>query len=165
MRSEGGATAVEFGLIALPFATFLFLIFEVGLMFFAATVLDASVKSAVREIRTGEAQSNGATLAAMKTGICDGFLGLFGCSSDLVLSVRKVDSFADVTLTDPVSSDGTLSVTEGFDDGGADDYVIVQAFLPWSLSTGLFGSAKATLSDGRFLLVSTTLFRNEPFDE
>ena len=48
-RSQGGATAVEFALVAAPFLYLLMAIFETGLMLFSEYVIENGVAKAARE--------------------------------------------------------------------------------------------------------------------
>ena len=66
-----------------------------------------------------------------------------------------------MTYVDPRST-GTIPTSSTYDIGNAGDYVLVQAFLPWSSMIGLFANY-APLSDGTYVLGSSALFRNEPF--
>ena len=58
---------------------------------------------------------------------------------------------------------GNLVVAETLDIGKGSDYILVQAFLPWRTVANFFSLSSAKLSDGRYLLGSSALFRNEPF--
>ena len=88
-------------------------------------------------------------------------LNIFDCSSKLYVTVSVVSDVASVTYLNPKSS-GTIPTSSSYDIGNAGDYVLVQAFLPWSSMVGLFASY-APLSDGSYVLGSSALFRNEPF--
>src|SRR5690606_2566182 len=58
-RDERGVTAVEFGLLALPFFTIIAAILQTSLVFLADQVLESAVHDAARAIRTGQAQEAG----------------------------------------------------------------------------------------------------------
>jgi Flp pilus assembly protein TadG len=70
-RDAGGATAVEFALVAMPFFLFAFGILGLGLHFFTNNALEHAVDTAARKIRTGQAQKEGKTLADFKQMVCD----------------------------------------------------------------------------------------------
>src|SRR3712207_8656069 len=55
-KDQDGATAVEFGLIAVPFLGLLFAIVETALMFWSTQVLETAVANASRTIYTGQFQ-------------------------------------------------------------------------------------------------------------
>ena len=65
-RNNRGATAVEFGLIALPFLGLIAGLLETGLMMFADSALDQATNRAARMIRTGQAQQQRSVPAASR---------------------------------------------------------------------------------------------------
>ncbi|MDC9835761.1 TadE/TadG family type IV pilus assembly protein [Rhizobium binxianense] len=158
-----GAAAIEFAILALPLFIMLFGIIEVSLMFFVNSALDASVHKISRMIRTGEAASSKITLGGFKAKICDDMLLSFDCSSGLVVKVNVLSDMSTAASTDPIDSSGKLAVTETYDIGKGSDYILVQAFLPWTAVVNFFSLSSAKLSDGSYLLGSSALFRNEPF--
>ncbi|MDF0699208.1 pilus assembly protein [Rhizobium sp. MC63] len=158
-----GVAAIEFAILALPLFIMLFGIIEVSLMFFVNSALDASVHKISRMIRTGEVASSKITLASFKAKICDDMLLSFNCSSDLVVKVNVLSDLSAAASTDPIDNSGNLAVTETFDVGKGSDYILVQTFLPWDPVVNFLTLSSAKLSDGRYLLGSSVLFRNEPF--
>uniref|UniRef100_UPI00112F141F TadE/TadG family type IV pilus assembly protein n=1 Tax=Escherichia coli TaxID=562 RepID=UPI00112F141F len=61
-RSESGATAVEFALVAGPFFYVLGCICETGLMLFTEYVIQNSVQEAARLVRTGQVSTSDGTV-------------------------------------------------------------------------------------------------------
>ncbi len=57
MKSENGAAAVEFSLVAFPFFMVMGCICETGIMLFTEYSIQAGVQDAARQIRTGQAQN------------------------------------------------------------------------------------------------------------
>ncbi|OCJ08501.1 pilus assembly protein TadG [Rhizobium sp. AC27/96] len=157
-----GAAAVEFALLIFPLSLIIFAIIEVSVMFFAASSLDASVQKISRMIRTGEAVSANMTLTDFKAKICADMTLTFSCSDSLLIRVDVISNLSAVTSVTPIDSTGNLKVTETFATGKASDYMLVQAFLPWSSVVNYFTYSSAKLADGRYLLGATVLFRNEP---
>ncbi|SES46974.1 TadE/TadG family type IV pilus assembly protein [Rhizobium sp. NFR03] len=157
-----GVAAIEFALVALPLFALIFGIIEVSLMFFVDASLDASLKKVSRSIRTGQVAASGAPLVAFKSKICGEMSLLFDCESNLLVRVVVISDLASINSTNPISASGALTVNEVFNPGKTSDYVLVQGFLPWS-AVSLFTLSNARLSDGRYLLGSAVLFRNEPF--
>ena len=66
-RDDKAATAVEFGIIALPFLGVLLAIFESTFTLFNAEILDSVAANTSRQLMTGQIQSNGSTCASQKT--------------------------------------------------------------------------------------------------
>jgi Flp pilus assembly protein TadG len=162
-RDERGATAVEFGLVALPFFALMFAILETALLFFAGQTLETAVSNTARLIRTGQAQQQNYDLARFKSDVCSQIMALFTCSSGLKLDVRKYSSFDAIDLGVPVDGDGNLNVHETYDAGHGSDIVVVRAYYEWPTFVRLLGNDLADMPDGSHLLVATAAFRNEPF--
>lgn len=164
----GGASALEFALIATPLIFLLLAVMQVGYVFFANFALDSAVASAARMIRTGQVQTGGFDAAKFKEELCRNFVGPLSCGR-LMLDVRSYDSFASAAsgLTPPLDEDGKINADVAFDPGSPEEVVIVRAFYPLELSS-LFPSAMGldalgNMADGDRMLVSTAAFRNEPY--
>ncbi len=163
-RDSRAATAVEFGLVALPFFALLFAILETFLMFFADQVIETATTKGARLIRTGQAQTMGLDAAAFKTEICAAMNGLFNCDTNLTVDVRTYADFAAVDMGTPIDEDGNLDTDQFiFDAGEGGDIVVVRAFYEWPIHTNLLGLGLANLADGNHLIAAATAFRNEPF--
>lgn len=158
-----GVAAIEFALLILPLSMLIFGIIEISLMFFVESSLDASVQKISRMIRTGEVASSNVTLADFKTRICSEMLLAFGCADDLLVKVDVVSNLSTTAAATAIDSTGKLAVTETYTIGKASDYILVQAFLPWDSAVNFFTFSTDRLADGRYLLASSALFRNEPF--
>ncbi|WFU05680.1 pilus assembly protein (plasmid) [Rhizobium sp. CB3171] len=163
LADRHGVAAIEFAILAIPLFTFIFATIEVSLMFFVNSALDASVQKISRMIRTGEVASSNLTLADFKAKICNDMLLSFECSDNLLVKVDVLSDISTVASTDPIDSSGNLTVTETYNIGKGSDYILVQAFLPWTAVVNFLTLSSAELSDGRYLLGSSVLFRNEPF--
>ena len=159
---NSGATAIEFGMIALPFFALLVALIEVSLVFFANFTMENAVDEASRMIRTGQAQTQGFNETQFKQSICDNVTGLSGCMSGLKLDVNRFDNFSGVNMPDPLDADGELRNDFNFDLGASGDVVVVRAFYVWGLIASFPGSLGNMPGGGR-LLVATATFRNEPF--
>ena len=70
-KSESGAIAVEFSLVAFPFFMLMGCICETGIMLFSEYAIQAGVQEASRQIRTGQAQTASLSAADFKSKICD----------------------------------------------------------------------------------------------
>jgi Flp pilus assembly protein TadG len=162
-RDENGATAVEFGLIALPFFAILFAIIQAGLVFFAGQVLDSAVANASRLIRTGQAQQQNFDAAKFKDQICEQVDALFSCP-DLKIDVQRFKTFGDVDLSPPIDkATGNFKMDPKYQPGDGGDIVVVRTFYEWPVFTKLLGFDLTNLANGNHLLSAVTAFRNEPF--
>lgn len=161
VRDSRGATAVEFGLIALPFAATLFALIETGLLIFAGQVLESATGDAARLIRTGQTQQSDTSKSDFRDIICDRAGGLFDCDS-LQIEVRTFSTFDGVSFSDPFGGGGLRDDME-FSPGGAGEIVIVRAYYEWPVFVRLLGHDLTNTANGKHLLVATAAFRNEPF--
>jgi Flp pilus assembly protein TadG len=169
LRAERGATAVEFGLIALPMMVMIFGLLELALVFMVTTALDGAMQAAAREIRTGEFQTSAAnTQKDFKTLVCSKMTWLTPrCDANLWLDVSTYSNFSglaaaqspDATIFDPTKLCWST--------GQPTDIVLVRAYFEWNLITPLLDNAMENMGggSGKRLITSTTAFRNEPFSQ
>lgn len=172
LRAEGGAVAIEFGILALPFFTIIFAILETSMVFFAGQVLDSAVQDASRKVRTGESSSY--SLSQFRTEICTGLFNIFDCSK-LKISVKTISTFSTVSSnfitpikpscdpsTDP---DQCWQVVEAYQAGTGSSIELVQVFYKWPtiIDFGGFNLQNQSDAGGARLLSVVRVFRNEPF--
>jgi Flp pilus assembly protein TadG len=162
-RDEKGATAVEFGLIALPFIALLFAIIETALVFFAGQALETSVANSARLIRTGQAQQQGLSASDFKETICAQVMALFDCADKLLVDVQTFNSFGQIDLTPPLDANGNLEQNFEYKPGGGGQIVVVRAFYEWPVLIKMLGLDLSNMSNGTHLMQAAAAFRNEPF--
>jgi Flp pilus assembly pilin Flp len=172
-RPQGGATAVEFALIATPFLAMMFALIEIMMIFFVQTTLEAAVAEEARRIRTGQVQTASESKAQFKQAICDRMFGLADCNTRLFVMVQAFDTpppgggaqpWDDGSLT-PGSNDD-----EPYDNSTPGQMVVVRSYYVWPLLTpGMdmiqsnSNFASADLGATNRMLVASAAFRNEPF--
>ncbi|MEP0323648.1 TadE/TadG family type IV pilus assembly protein [Bauldia litoralis] len=162
-RDENGATAIEFGIIALPFIALMMAIIETAIVFFAGQAMETAVDRASRLVRTGQAQQQGFSAEDFKKEVCSGVMSLLDCDGGLKIDVATYKSFGDIALTKPVDGAGNLKKTFDYKPGNGGDIVVVRAFYEWPVYINLLGHNLANMANGTHLLSSATAFRNEPF--
>ena len=166
-RHQGGAVAVEFGLLAIPFFMIVGAILETSLMFLSSQVLETAVQDSSRLIRTGQVQTEGLDAAAFRTRLCDRTFGLFGDCSGVFIDVAPLDDFNAATISPPVNqtcvSDCPWVGTQRYQTGSRNSYVLVQAYYRWPVLLNFAAFGMSSLPDGTRLLGSASTFRNEPF--
>jgi Flp pilus assembly protein TadG len=164
-RDEGGATAIELALLAVPFFAMIGAILETALVFLASQVLDSAVQDASRLIRTGQAQTAGFTIDDFRNSVCDKLFSLFNCSN-LQIRVTTVTNFASAT-TPPTPLDPNdptkWTLVPAFDAGTSLQVIMVQVYYKWPVILNFGGFNLATSSDGTHLLGAVRVFANEPF--
>ena len=165
-RASEGSAAVEFGLVAVPFFMLIFGMAEVAMLGLGQTSLNYAVAEAGREIRTGEAQRDGVMETEFVQMVCDNLNSfiLMSCQDTLFVDVDRFDSFVDLDEQDDPMANGDLDDSNfGFDPGVASDIVVVRAYYRWHLLTPMFEQLLGNVSGGERILISTMMFRNEPF--
>ena len=164
-RDRKGATAVEFGLIAIPFFVMLVGLGEVSIMQIAQTNLDMAVGDAARRVRTGEVQTNEQSASQVSAEICTNLNRLITveCSGNLFLDVRTYESFNAVANPNPIVNGAVDPDGVEFDPGGPGDIVLVRGLYRWEIITPFFSSIFGNMAGGDRLLVSSILVRNEPY--
>jgi Flp pilus assembly protein TadG len=166
-RDRSGTSAVEFAFLAAPFLIFLLLIFEVGIVFLVGQALENATQEGARMIRTGQAQK--LTREDFAASIC-GQLWMFpSCTESLKVDVKVAEDFGSADLSSPIVNGALDDSGFGFDAGQGDDIVVVRAFYSWPVTPALpglirlLGLRPQLPATGDYLLLSTAVFRNEPF--
>lgn len=165
LRRRDGAAAVEFALVIIPLFWMVFGMLEFGAMSMVQTNLDHAVSETGRKIRTGTAQAGGMTRQDLQDEICTNLnkIMALACPNNLFLDVDRYDSFADVGNGTPTVG-GAIDLAQiNYQPGTADEVIMVRAYYQWEVLTPLFGAIFANMNDGKRLVVSSMLFRNEPF--
>ncbi|MBL0371245.1 pilus assembly protein [Rhizobium sp. KVB221] len=157
-----GSTAIEFAILALPFLVLIFAIIELAVMYFVDSGLDAALHKAVRQVRIGTAKTAAWDINKFKTAVCTDLSYSFSCNSNLKVRATVITDMNSVTRVSG-SIGGTYNVVEDFNIGDSGDYVLVQAFLPWDPVIKLYPISSGRLTDGRYVLATAELFKNEPF--
>jgi pilus assembly protein Flp/PilA len=187
-RDERGATAVEFGLVAMPFFALLFAIMEIALVLWTTQVVETAVADASRQLYTGQFNQTVAAerLAAatavggpqpqpteadvFKALVCEKIKALTDCSK-LRIDVKDVTATgfpASVTGPVNVKPDGTREYHADFGQYGtpaANRIVLVRAFVEFPIFTSFLDASKTSLSpDGRSrVIMASAAFKTEPF--
>jgi Flp pilus assembly protein TadG len=162
-KAQGGATAVEFAMVATPFFLLLTCVFDVSLIFFAQTTLDNGILAAARQIRTGAVQSNHITQQQFRQMVCNDISALLGCDSRLAIDVRNFTDFGHVTTPAVLDANGNMTGAMAFQPGAAGDVVLVRAFYTWPMLTPVSGLSFVNMAGSKRLLEASIAFRNEPF--
>jgi Flp pilus assembly protein TadG len=166
-RDDRGVTAIEFGVLALPFFTIIFAILQTAIMFLTSQVLDSALEDASRKVRTGEAA--GYSLSDFRTIMCDSTYNLIDCSQ-VQLKSQVISTFGSVVNTVPQScSLTTCSWTanwEAFDSGAGAcrDVIQISAYYRYPLFVVLPYFNLKNQPDNYRLLSAIRVFRNEPYN-
>jgi len=162
---RSGATAVEFGIVAMPFLLLLHGIIGVALFFFTTFALENALERAGRLIRTGEAQQAGMTDVQFKAKVCENVPGYVDCESKMLVNVR---SYAEPDLTPVVTAgeclnNGSLTNVTTYSPGTASQVVVVTLCFEWEFSKAIPFINLGNMSGGSRLIQAATVFRTEPY--
>jgi Flp pilus assembly protein TadG len=166
-QCENGTTAVEFALIAAPFFALLIAIFQTALIFYASRVLDEIVEQSSRLILTGQAQTSTPpmTQAGFANTVCQQTVALFNCAN-FMINVQSYSSFSSISTATPnltFDANGNVTNAWSFNPGNPGDVVVVQVMYQWPIVLGPLGFTLSNMNNGNRLLVSTAVFKNEPY--
>lgn len=168
---ERGTTAIEFGLLGIPFFGLLAAILETSYVFLAGQILDTAVQDSARFIRTGQVQglkySSADEAAKLRSEICEGLYNLFDCTK-LWISVETVGQFTGITRSSPVPTNCTptnceWAIPERYDVSKGSNIILVRVYYKWPTYINLGGFTLQNTGGNSRLLGSVRVFENEPF--
>jgi Flp pilus assembly protein TadG len=165
LRSDSGAGAVEFGLVAAPFLALLVGLFQTGLAFLASRELDEAVAAASRYIMTGQAQNANMTQTQFNNWVCQNVAALLNCNN-IMVNVATYTSFSAAITSAPTltyNAQGGVSNSWTYQPGGPGDIVVLQVMYQWPVFLAPLSFNLGSLPNGDMLLTSTAVFRNEPY--
>jgi Flp pilus assembly protein TadG len=178
VRCRKGATAVEFALVAAPFFAVLVAILQTALVFYAGRVLDEITEEATRYVMTGQAQTASMSQTQFGNYLCTSantatlVTSLFTCGK-FMINVQSYGSFAAANTTTPTISGFNVSgqaldstgkvIAWSWSPGNPGDIVVAQVMYPWPIVLAPLGFNLSNLSNGNRLLISTAVFKNEPY--
>lgn len=174
-QNRSGATAIEFSLLALPFAALTFAILESCISFAGQQVLTNATDDVARQFRTGQLRQDPLlTEDVLKTMICDriSFMVSDGCPG-LEVDLRTYTSFADAAATGFRIVDKRVELTKNgqpdpddykVDPGAAQSINMLRVFYAWPVITDFMRAAMSNLEGGKTLHYAATTWQNEPFD-
>ncbi|MBR0781392.1 TadE/TadG family type IV pilus assembly protein [Bradyrhizobium iriomotense] len=161
---RGGATAVEFALVAAPFLALIIALLQTFLVFFAQQLLENIARQSARLVMTGQVQSAQMTQAAFKQKVCDQISILFTCSG-LMVDLQVANSWSGANTAMPTltfNASGAVTNAWQYNPGDAGDIVVLRVMYVWPVMLGPLGFNLSNLSTGNRLLMSSAAFQNEP---
>ena len=159
-RDRRGATAVEFGMVGIPFFMILCAIFEAAFLVFNQGNLEHATYEASRQLLTGTIQSSGKTAANQLTDfsnlVCGRLWANFTCSK-IVVDVRSASDFNSSlnTSKDLFGSGYTTSFTPG----ASNNVVVVRVGYPYPLYFNKFGG----FNGGTANIMAVAVFKAENY--
>ncbi len=171
MKSEHGATAVEFALVFPLFLAFVLAIMDVSIYYFVAGQLQHGTVQAARAIRTGNLVGNTATdRDNFRALVCSHIkINLVGsCTTNVKVDVRSFTAFANIVLPANIAAydangNGVIEDAETtFNTGGSSCPVVVRTFYNYTTIIPWLSQVFAGVIPHSSYLTSATAFRNEP---
>ncbi|MEQ8823484.1 MAG: pilus assembly protein [Filomicrobium sp.] len=167
---RNGTTAIEFGIVALPFMMFAFGIIGTGLHFFTQNALEHAVETSARKIRTGQAQQDGTTVSQFKE-LVKNEAGPMINASKLQVHMQTGNEWSEVSPAGCLNSSGqqTAGTGLGSDEiqqhaGGAGQVVLVTACYEWDLAAVMPFLQFNNMANGSAMIQASVTFRTEPYE-
>jgi Flp pilus assembly protein TadG len=163
--ARGGATAVEFALLAPVFIAVLVALFQTTVFLFAQAALQDAAVQAARYFMTGQAQNGSWTATNIQQKVCTSTaLSLIFDCNKLIVVVQTYSDFASASTTAPqLYNNGQPVTTFTYSPGTPGDVMVVQLVYPWSVVSAPLGFALANLPNGAAEMVGVSAFRVEPY--
>ena len=169
-RSLSGTAAIEFAMIAPVFFGLVFSAFEIGFLFVRVAMLDHAVAAVSKSVYIGSVTHGAVTSDDLKTSVCDYMSAVVpGCASEVTVELSQINSLSDLPATGAVCRDSTTDInpSTSFNPGAANSIVFLRVCVTVDLLTpGLpysFGNNLTKTDSGRYEVVSSMAFMNEPF--
>ena len=83
-----------------------------------------------------------------------------------MINVQNYSSFSSASTATPTltfNAQGQVSNNWSYNAGNPNDIVVIQVMYQWPMILGPLGFDMANLSNGNRLLISTAVFKNEPY--
>jgi Flp pilus assembly protein TadG len=176
-RDESGTTAVEFGIIALPFTALLIGMMMVCIYYFKVLEVENAVYQAARDLRVGNLQqglgaynglSGDALKDAFKQSICNRMSNPADCFTNIRVMVQSSSAFS--SATEPSCKDGSgnlisnSAANSGFNAGGASSVVVVTGCYQWDFGGPMPFLTGGSLANGAYLIQASSAARTEPYN-
>lgn len=175
LRNRSGATAIEFSVLAIPFAALTFAVLESCISFTGQQMLSNATDEVARQFRTGQLRKD-PTLTAdvVRDMICDRIeiMVAQGCPG-LQIDLRTYSSFADAAATSFKIVDKQIVLIKNgkmdsdsykVDPGEAQSINMLRVFYAWPVITDFMRAAMSNLQGGKTLHFAATIWQNEPYE-
>lgn len=164
-RDRRGTALIEFAFVAGPLIALIMAALQTSLVFFAQQNLETTAEKSVRQLLTGTAQSSGMTKTQFKSLACSKLPAFMDCAN-LIVDVQVADAFSGANTGVPTltyDGSGNITNTWKYQPGVPGQITIARIMYVWSVSKGPLGFDLTTMSTGKRLLISTSVFKTEPY--
>ncbi|WP_245463484.1 MULTISPECIES: TadE/TadG family type IV pilus assembly protein [unclassified Mesorhizobium] len=168
-----GSTAMEFAMLAIPFALLVFAILESCISFAGQEVMANVTDDVARQLRTGQLQRSNVTEASIKQLICSRLeIMVAKDCPGLLVDLREYPSFADAATAGYRINGNQIVLTQSGSDktfttspGLAESINMLRVFYKWPVMTDLLAKQMQNFTDGTTLHFASVTWQNEPFDD
>lgn len=172
LRDRRGSTAIEFAMLAIPFALLVFAILESCISFAAQEVMANATDDIARQLRTGQLRPADVSGTKLRDMICAKLeIMVAKTCPGLLVDLREYPTFADAALAGFKIQDGDVVLTKGTSTqtftvapGLAESRNMLRVFYKWPVMTDFMAKSMANLKDGKTLHFASITWQNEPFD-
>jgi len=164
IKNEDGAAAAEFALVMIPFLGLILMALQTTIVMFMDQALQTAAQQATRQLMTGSAQTQGLTAAQFKSKVC-AFANGFNCNG-IMVDVQSASTFTNLntnSISLSYNAQGQVTNNFNYQPGNAGDVIIVRVMYNWPIFGGPLAGPLVNQPGGNHLLVSTVVFKNEPY--
>ncbi|HLW89886.1 MAG TPA: TadE/TadG family type IV pilus assembly protein [Roseiarcus sp.] len=164
VRRTDATAAVEFAMVAAPFFALIIATLDLALLFVGQAALETAVEETSRLVLTGQALSGGLTQSQFKQDVCNALPSPFLCSG-IMVDLQTASSFSGASTSAPTltyDANGNVTNVWQYQIGGPGSIEVMRVMYQWPVVPGPLDVNFANLSNGKYLLMATSVFRNEP---
>ncbi|MEW6632739.1 TadE/TadG family type IV pilus assembly protein [Mesorhizobium sp.] len=166
-----GSTAIEFAMLAIPFALLIFAILESCISFAGQEVMANAADDVARQLRTGQIQPAAATSTAINQAICNELQIMVAQNCPgLLVDLRQYSTFTDAAAAGFQIVNGDIQLTQGtatttftVAPGPSGSKNMLRVFYKWPVMTDFMAKSMANLNGGNTLHFASVTWQNEPF--
>jgi Flp pilus assembly protein TadG len=168
-----GSTAIEFAMLAFPFALLVFAILESCISFAGQEVMANITDDVARQLRTGQLKQADVSGSQLQDRICARLeiIVAKGCPG-LKVDLREFTTFAAAANAGFTVSGDTITLTGVADPtfkvqtGLSESKNMLRVFYPWPVMTDFLAKSMSNMSNGtKTLHYASAVWQNEPFDD
>ena len=162
---QRGAALVEFAFVVGPMMALLIAVLQTSLTFFAQQNLETAAEKSVRQLLTGNAQASNMTQAQFKALVCSKLPAYMKCAN-VIVDVQAVSAFSSANTGVPTltyDASGNVNNAWVYQPGAPGQITVARIMYIWDVRKGPLGFDLSTLSTGKRLLMSTSVFKTEAY--
>lgn len=173
LSNRRGSTAIEFAMLAIPFALLVFAILESCISFAGQEVMANITDDVARQLRTGQLKQANISGTQLRDKIC-GRLEIMvakGCPG-LQVDLREFTTFAAASTAgfkisgDHVELTGVANTSFQNTVGPSESKNMLRVFYPWPVMTDFMAKSMSNMANGKKTLhYASAVWQNEPFDD